>query len=128
MNTANIGTTRTARSVAPFQPPQTEESEEEDNVENLVSLTLTASHQLINASTNNEWYTPQPFLEAAHQVMGNIDLDPASNFFANQIVKASRFYSSAVGYCNLTTQPVLQVVRHSPQQKPRLVAQKCNRL
>lgn len=52
-----------------------------------------ANHQLINASTNNEWYTPAPFIEAARAVMGRIDLDPASCDYANRTVQAAVFYS-----------------------------------
>jgi ParB family chromosome partitioning protein len=44
-------------------------------------------------SGNNEWYTPPRFTDAAHRVMGDIDLDPASCAFANQFVKAKRYYS-----------------------------------
>lgn len=51
------------------------------------------SHQLINQSANNEWYTPRPFLDAAHEVMGGIDLDPASNALANQAVRAEAYYT-----------------------------------
>ena len=50
-------------------------------------------HQLINSSTSNEWYTPAPILEAAREVMGVIELDPASNTFANQTVQAKQFYT-----------------------------------
>lgn len=51
------------------------------------------SHQLINQSTNDRWFTPRPFLDAAHQLMGGIDLDPASEEYANRVVCAARFFT-----------------------------------
>jgi hypothetical protein len=42
---------------------------------------------------NNEWFTPHVYIEAAKQVMGDIDLDPASCELANRTVQAKRYYS-----------------------------------
>jgi hypothetical protein len=39
-----------------------------------------------------EYYTPPQYIEAAHAVLGRIDLDPASCRRANEIVKAQKFY------------------------------------
>lgn len=44
-------------------------------------------------SGNNEWYTPENIIKAVQNVMGEIDLDPASCEFANKTVKAKQFYS-----------------------------------
>lgn len=52
-----------------------------------------ANHQLINTSSNNEWYTPRKYIEAARTVLGNIDLDPASSAYANETIHADKYYT-----------------------------------
>jgi phage N-6-adenine-methyltransferase len=41
----------------------------------------------------NEWYTPADHIALSRQVMGAIDLDPASSHVANRVVQAGRFFS-----------------------------------
>lgn len=51
----------------------------------------------IKHSTNTvEHYTPKRYIEAVHQVLGNISLDPASNAIANETVGATQYYTKEV--------------------------------
>lgn len=42
---------------------------------------------------NVEWYTPEDILERVRNVLGNIDLDPATSEIAQQRVKASNYFT-----------------------------------
>ena len=42
---------------------------------------------------NSEWYTPLDYIELAREVMGSIDLDPASADIAQRVVKADVYYT-----------------------------------
>jgi phage N-6-adenine-methyltransferase len=42
---------------------------------------------------DNEWSTPKQYLDAARAVLGAIDLDPATNRFAQSRVRAAKFYT-----------------------------------
>lgn len=44
-------------------------------------------------SGENEWYTPVEFIHAAHEVLGDIDLDPCSSARANEVINASRYFT-----------------------------------
>lgn len=46
-----------------------------------------------NNSGCNEWYTPEKYINLAREVLGEIDIDPASCEFANETVNARLFYS-----------------------------------
>lgn len=63
------------------------------HVEEVVRQRQEPSHRLINQSNSNEWYTPETYVNAARAVMGGVDLDPASNEYANRVIKAGAFYT-----------------------------------
>jgi hypothetical protein len=45
------------------------------------------------SSESVEWYTPENYIEAVREVLGEIDLDPASCDTANHVVKATKIFT-----------------------------------
>jgi hypothetical protein len=56
-------------------------------------LKLANGAHVSNNSGNSEWYTPQKYADAVHEVMGFIDTDPCSCEVANDTVRAAEFYT-----------------------------------
>ena len=50
------------------------------------------NHRAIGTGVN-EWYTPETYIIAARDVMGGIDLDPASSEQANECVRAAEIFT-----------------------------------
>lgn len=59
--------------------------------ESVKSSTLT----VLQSSESNEWYTPAQYVDAARRLMGAVDVDPASNALANEVIQASCYYDAS---------------------------------
>jgi hypothetical protein len=53
-----------------------------------------AQWSVLTSKETVEWYTPSRYIELARQVLGEIDLDPASNELAQSWIKSKTFYTA----------------------------------
>lgn len=86
-------------------PPELQAQIWQEALETSPNGKITASHvqdvvdkitkpHVAHNSGENEWYTPQEYINAARRVMNAIDLDPASSEIANRTVGAKKFYNT----------------------------------
>ena len=55
----------------------------------MIETALAGRHSM----NSQEWFTPEPIVEMARELMKSIDLDPASSHESNRIVQAGEYYT-----------------------------------
>lgn len=72
------------------------ETENERVTTNIIAAAEKAAAKpfVANNTGNNEWYTPPAIIEAAREVLGGFDLDPASSEIANRTVQAAWIFTA----------------------------------
>lgn len=101
MDTSGIGGTRIAR-VDPQQAREILDVAREIRSDQLLldaarEIKPLREHELVRGTFGtgeNEWYTPIEQIEAARDVLGDIDIDPATSELAQQSIKAKRFFTA----------------------------------
>lgn len=49
----------------------------------------------LHSSANNRWFTPKYIIDPALEVLGPVDIDPASEEDANKYIAAAKYYTEA---------------------------------
>ena len=52
-----------------------------------------SDNPMMTNTGDNEWYTPAEYVQAARDVLGTIDLDPANTDKAQQVVQATKYFT-----------------------------------
>lgn len=73
--------------------------------------------EALHSSANSRWITPAPIIEAARQVMGSISCDPASEKSANEIIKASVYFTEQNSGLDIANQWFGNVWLNPPSDK-----------
>lgn len=61
--------------------------------QNGLSIPKLSNFEALTQSKSNEWYTKPIYIELARIVLGDIDLDPASNVLAQSWIQAATFFT-----------------------------------
>jgi len=80
---------------------------------------------VVNNTGHIEWFTPKQYIDAVKEVMGDIDLDPASCDEANAIVQAKQYFTKEE---NGLTQNWFGRVFMNPPYSQGLVSKFANKL
>jgi hypothetical protein len=60
---------------------------------NQVANTSSKVNRLLHQTGEYEWYSPREVVDAARDVLGAIDLDPASCDLANEVIQAAQIFT-----------------------------------
>lgn len=94
----DMGVTKTQSSkwqgLAKLAPEKFEEKVQKAKTKAEDSTTSAPRHAKSEFTGENEWYTPDEYIELARTVLGVIDLDPATSAFAQKKIKAKNHYTA----------------------------------